>query len=199
MWIFLVCGHNSLTAGKGHSHALLEALGIRQFLPTTTELHQWSDRKQVVHPPLFPGYLFVHINPSPESDAPRPRGPGNRRLCRQSQRTFTIRMGRSKTSARHSREEFHARHILFCRRATRVRVVRGALAGIEGGFVRNGAKGQLIISIEMIQRSLALTVFEEDVEPLTTAAQDDSKICRSRKSGVWLRSPSSFMASRMTL
>jgi len=51
----------------------------------------------------------------------------------------------------------------------RVRVARGALAGLEGTLQRYGAKSQLIIAIEMIQRSVAVTVCEDDVEPVLDA------------------------------
>src|ERR1700747_2452046 len=37
----------------------IESLGIESFLPTWTEIVQWSDRKKEVTRPLFPGYLFA--------------------------------------------------------------------------------------------------------------------------------------------
>ncbi len=36
--------------------------GIEALLPVRDELHQWKDRKKRVEVPLFPGYLFVHVN-----------------------------------------------------------------------------------------------------------------------------------------
>ena len=52
----------------------------------------------------------------------------------------------------------------FLRAGARVRVIRGALAGIEGTLVRTRAGAQLVISIEMIQRSLAVSIAAQDVE-----------------------------------
>ncbi len=155
--------------------SMLEALGIQPFLPMTAELHQWSDRKQVVHLPLFPGYLFVHINPSLEAALRVRKVPaivdfvGNHSgplpiPDRQIEDVRTV-LARKVPCSPHS----------FLQAGDRVRVVRGALAGIEGRFVRNGSKGQLIISIEMIQRSLALTVLWEDLELLAAAAGGFSK------------------------
>ena len=43
--------------------ATLGSLGISHYLPLYSELRQWSDRKQAIQVPLFPGYLFVHVNP----------------------------------------------------------------------------------------------------------------------------------------
>jgi hypothetical protein len=69
----------------------------------------------------------------------------------------------------------------------RVRVVRGVLAGVEGTLIRSGAESKLVICVEMIQRSVSVSVDVSDVEPvyrepkwqaqspsapLTTAADD---------------------------
>ena len=42
----------------------------------------------------------------------------------------------------------------------------GPLAGIEGTLIRSGSQSKLVISIEMIQRSVAASVAECDVEPV---------------------------------
>jgi transcription antitermination factor NusG len=46
----------------------------------------------------------------------------------------------------------------------RVRVIRGPLEGIEGRLLRSNSKSRLLISIEMIHKSLAVTVSRLDVE-----------------------------------
>src|SRR5262249_55932627 len=43
--------------------AELQEKGIKSFLPLNSAVHQWSDRKRLVHVPLFPGYVFVQIAP----------------------------------------------------------------------------------------------------------------------------------------
>ncbi len=39
----------------------LEKLGVESFLPMTSTIKQWSDRKKKVYTPLFPSYVFVNI------------------------------------------------------------------------------------------------------------------------------------------
>lgn len=39
----------------------LQEKGVNAFLPLYSATHQWSDRRQVVQMPLFPGYIFVRI------------------------------------------------------------------------------------------------------------------------------------------
>jgi len=52
----------------------------------------------------------------------------------------------------------------------RVRVVRGVLAGVEGRLLRTNSASRLIISIEMIHKSLAVSVSRQDVEPVNRYA-----------------------------
>src|SRR5438270_5830281 len=47
--------HEKAVAGR------LTAVGIENILPLYSTAHAWNDRKQIVHLPLFSGYLFVHI------------------------------------------------------------------------------------------------------------------------------------------
>ena len=53
----------------------------------------------------------------------------------------------------------------FLRHGDRVRVVEGPLTGVEGIFVRNSQqKGSLVVTIDLLGRSVALEVDSEDVE-----------------------------------
>jgi transcription antitermination factor NusG len=44
----------------------LSQLQIRHFLPTAKSVRQWHDRKKIVYAPVFPSYLFVHLESSNE-------------------------------------------------------------------------------------------------------------------------------------
>jgi transcriptional antiterminator RfaH len=48
----------------------------------------------------------------------------------------------------------------------RVRVEFGALAGVEGVLVRSASHGRLIISVDLLQRSVSLEVEEDLVAPV---------------------------------
>ena len=54
----------------------------------------------------------------------------------------------------------------YSMKATDVRVMRGPLAGLEGILVRNNSSTRLSISIEMIRKSLLVSVCRHDVELL---------------------------------
>jgi transcription antitermination factor NusG len=57
---------------------------------------------------------------------------------------------------------------VYLEEGDRVRIVRGPLIGIEGTLLRSGAKTRLVISINIIQRAVAVVVSEQDVEPILT-------------------------------
>src|ERR1700738_3660972 len=40
------------------------AKGYRTYLPLIREIHQWNDRRKIIHVPAFSGYLFVHHEPT---------------------------------------------------------------------------------------------------------------------------------------
>jgi transcription antitermination factor NusG len=144
--------------------SMLDGLGIPNFLPLVRETRQWSDRKQVVSVPLFPGYLFVRILLC-ELQLHVLRVPG----------VVTFIGNQNGPQAIPDAEIDSVRTVLSRRVqctpcsipkfGDRVRIVRGLLAGIEGTLVRSGQDTNLVISVAMIQQSIAIHVDGSDVEP----------------------------------
>jgi transcription termination/antitermination protein NusG len=142
----------------------LSSLGIDLYLPLQSELRQWTDRKQPVEVPLFPGYLFVHLAGFSKRKLDVLKTPGVVGFVGNATGPLPIP----------DREIESVRKAVLCgakgssdallNEGDRVRVIRGALAGVEGTLLRFGAKFQLVITIEMIQRSVTVTVSEQDVE-----------------------------------
>jgi transcription antitermination factor NusG len=142
---------------------MLGGFEVPHFLPLATELRQWTDRKQRVEVPLFPGYIFVRIDPNSHMrlQALRPSGAVN--FVASSQGPLPIPDDEIETLrlALSSGLPCSSRPLL--QQGDRVRVVRGPLTGIEGIFLRANQQRRLVISIEMIQRSVAVTLGEQDV------------------------------------
>jgi transcription antitermination factor NusG len=146
--------------------SMLEYLEVPNFLPLINEERRWSDRKQMVAMPLFQGYVFVRITTSGEFQLRVLKVPGVVDFVR----------SRSGPLGIPEKEIQDVRTVLtygvecsphpFLKAGDRVRVARGPLAGIEGKLIRRGSQSKLVISIEMIQRSVAAIVAESDVEPV---------------------------------
>jgi transcription antitermination factor NusG len=149
--------------------SMLGHIAIANFLPLLNQERQWSDRKQMVALPLFPGYVFVRIRKSGELQVRVLKVPGVVDFVRN--RTGPLSIPEQEIEA--------VRALLahgeacspypFLRAGDRVRVVHGALAGIEGTLIRSGSQSKLVISIEMIQRSVAAVVPESDIAPISYA------------------------------
>jgi transcription antitermination factor NusG len=144
-------------------HRLRER-GVATYLPLITEVHRWSDRKKKVELPLFSGYLFVKVAPSRVSNLivlrvdgvfnfVGPRGAGTPIPESQIEAIRTLVEGRLAWSS-------HP----FLKIGQRVRVRSGALSGIEGILVSRSGDSTLVISVDAIQRSLAVRVEGYDVE-----------------------------------
>ena len=168
----LICGHDNAAwyavTTKSRQEkvvaTMLEYLNVVHFLPLICEERRWSDRKQQIEAPLFRGYVFVRMAPSAEALVRVLKVPGVVDFVRS--RTGPLAIPNHEIA---DVQAFLAHGVkcsphTFLRAGDRVRVVRGALTGMEGAFIRHGSKSQLVISIQMIQRSIAVSVLERDVE-----------------------------------
>jgi transcription termination/antitermination protein NusG len=140
--------------------------GVTTFLPMVTEVHRWSDRKKKVQLPLFSCYLFARLAPT-KVDRLRvlrvdgvfnfvgPKGEGTPIPDSQIEAVRALIDGELPWST-------HP----FLKIGQRVRIRSGALNGVEGILVRRDGDSTLVISVEAIQRSLAVRVEGYDVEPV---------------------------------
>ncbi len=143
----------------------LEERGVTTFLPLVTEVHGWSDRKKTVQLPLFSCYVFAKFTPD-RSDRLRvlrvdgvfglvgTRGEGTTIPDEQIDAVRSLVETQLPWSA-------HP----FLKIGQRVRIRSGALNGLEGILVSRNGDRTLVISIEAIQRSLAVRVEGYEVEP----------------------------------
>jgi transcription elongation factor/antiterminator RfaH len=146
--------------------SLLESLAIAHFLPLVNEERRWSDRKQMVSLPLFPGYLFVNIARSCETKLRVLKVPGVVNFVGNQHGPVAIPTEQIDSIRTVLLNGIECSSYPLLRAGNRVRIVRGPLAGIEGIFLRSGSDSKLVISIEMIQRSLAVSLRGCDIEPV---------------------------------
>jgi transcription antitermination factor NusG len=133
------------------------------YLPTLTEHHAWTDRQKMVTIPLFPGYAFVHIDQSRNARhavlhtagvigfvsfggvvaAVPPKQIEDLKLLLQQKGRFSLHP--------------------FVKTGQRVRIRDGCLRGLEGVLLHHEGE-KLVISIESIQRSLAIEIKGYELE-----------------------------------
>ena len=144
-----------------HERLVAHHLGMRgvvQYVPTITEIHTWSDRRKQVEMPLFPGYVFVRIIPSNECRVQVLRIPGVVRLVGSEPGGTPIPDNQIESVRTLVERKLPWTCHAFLKTGQRVRVRGGALDGMEGIFIKRGGLDTLVISVNAIQRSLALSV-----------------------------------------
>jgi len=138
--------------------------GVEHFLPQYESVRRWKDRKVRLHLPLFPGYLFVHL--AAQERLRVLQVPGVVRL-----------VGFNGSPTAMPEEDLHRiREFLgqgcraephpYLQARRRVRVVRGPLAGMVGIVARRLRRSRLVISFNLIQRSIAVEIDEADLAPM---------------------------------
>ena len=143
----------------------LQEKGIEVFLPLISAKHQWSDRKQLVHTPLFPSYVFVRIDALLDTRVSVLRTNGVHGF-----------VGLRGTGTAIPDDEIYAVQTLMERRVSfaphpflrvgqRVRVRGGSLDGIQGILTAVNGDESLVLSVDLIERSLVMRITGFDVEP----------------------------------
>jgi transcription elongation factor/antiterminator RfaH len=144
----------------------LQERGIRTFLPVVRETHRWSDRKKTVEVPLFGCYVFVRIAPG-----------ARERLQVCSTNGVLQIVGTRGEGVPIPDEQIEAVRVLlseqipyaahpFLKIGQRVRIRGGAMDGVEGILTARNGDRTLIVSVDAIQRSLAVRIEGYHVEPL---------------------------------
>lgn len=144
----------------------LEAKGITTFLPLHATLRQWSDRRQAVELPLFPTYLFTRIASERGMRVPilqtlgvlgfvGSRGVGTPIPEEQIIAVRTILQERIPFS-----------HYPYLNAGQIVQIHGGSLHGMKGILLSKNGDQSLLLSVELIQRSLAIRVAGYRVEPV---------------------------------
>lgn len=145
-----------------HQHLLLR--GVSTYLPTVIETHAWSDRHQKVDVPLFPGYVFVRILAHNEWRATVLRTPGVVRFVGYTPEGSAIPEEQIASVRTIVEQNMGWSLHPFLKVGQRVRVRGGALDGMEGIFVRRNGDDTLIVSVDAIQRSMAVSIRGYEIE-----------------------------------
>jgi len=146
----------------------LTNVGVTTFLPLVSEMHLWSDRRKVVEMPLFPGYVFVQIPNSPEAQLRVLKTSGVVQFVGNRQGAVPIQDEEISNVRAVLEQKISCSPYPFLQLGQRVRIRGGALDGIEGVLIGRDSASKLVISIELIQRSLAVSIYNFDVETIST-------------------------------
>ena len=144
---------------------MLSVKGFEVFLPLYDSIRRWKDRQKLLSLPLFPCYVFV-------------RGGFNRRLqvittpgihmiLSHGDHTAVIPENEIQAIRRTVEGPYRMEPHPFLRSGDRVRVTRGSLQGVEGILIRKKNQCRLVLSVDMLAKSVAVEISATDVESLS--------------------------------
>ncbi len=159
------CWYAAYTCAN-HEKRVAEELTVREmqhFLPLYRSARRWRDRRVELELPLFPGYVFVRL-------ALRDR----LRVLQIPSVVRLVGFGGLPTVLPDTEMEILRSGLSQCLRAEphpflnvgrRVRITGGPFAGLEGILKRKKSGLRVVVSLELIQRSVAVDVDAADVRP----------------------------------
>ena len=148
-----------------HEKSVVKYLDLRKiesFLPTYETVRVWKNRQRMkLVLPLFPSYLFVHINSRERS-----------RVLQSAGVLHIVGNGKEYVPLRDAEIEFLRSG--FCGQriepyrelvvGEKVRIKSGVMQGVCGTLVRKGSGVRFVLTLELINQHAAVQVDAEDLE-----------------------------------
>lgn len=137
---------------------------IEVFLPRVRVPSRRRDRRVVLRQPLFPGYLLLRFEPSPESYVRVASTDGVVRILGERwDALWPVADEQVDAVRRIVTDGEDARRVPWLKVGDRVRIAAGPLVGLEG-LVRDWRPGRatFVVSVDLLQRSVAV-----EIDPLT--------------------------------
>ena len=151
-----------------HEKATAERLaeqGVERFLPLRRVQSRWADRKKWVAKPLFPGYLFVRIR---ADEVPVVNGTQGvvRLLGTEAAGPSVVPDVEVESIRRLIVGDVPLNSRPYLKPGRRVRITHGPLRGAEGELIREARRCFIVVSVQLLGRSVAAEVPGNAVRPL---------------------------------
>src|ERR1700704_3492636 len=147
---------------------ILSSKGHEVFLPLYAVTHRWQDRTKQLCLPLFPCYVF--IRGGMDSQLQVISTPGVFTIVGWAGHPATVLDGQIEGIRQMVESTFRIEPYPYLTSGDRVRVRSGTLQGLEGILVRKKNLIKLIISLEMLGRSVAVEIDISCLERLGPSA-----------------------------
>lgn len=142
---------------------LLQRKRIETFLPLYETIRRWRNGDHRVQLPLFPGYAFVHIALRDRLQVLKV--PGVARLVGFNGAPTPLENEEVESLRRALATGVKASPHPYLTVGQRVRITGGPLAGCEGILIRRKRNFRVVLSIDLIQRSIVVDVDSSVLEP----------------------------------
>jgi transcription antitermination factor NusG len=144
---------------------MLSAKGFEVFLPLYDSIRRWKDRQKLLSLPLFPCYVFIRGGVGRCLQVVNT--PGVHMILNQGEHFAGIPESEIQAIRRTVEGPFRMEPHPFLRCGDRVRVICGSLQGVEGILVRKKNQFRLVLSVDMLAKSVAVEIDAADVESVS--------------------------------
>jgi transcription antitermination factor NusG len=135
---------------------LLRRKGFETLLPLYQATHQWKDRSKVVALPIFPCYLFLNVDLDRKLEVLTT--PGVFFLVENGGRACEVPASDIEALKKIAQSAHRFEPHPFLKSGDQVRICRGPLEGIEGMLVRFKNHYRVVLSIDLLQKAVAVEV-----------------------------------------
>jgi transcription antitermination factor NusG len=142
--------------------AQLDVRAVENFLPLYSSVRLWKDRRVTLDLPLFPGYVFIRLALRDRMCALQV--PGVVRLVAFSGQPAQLPEEEMQILRSGLSQRLLAEPHPFLTVGRRVRITDGPFAGLEGILKQKKSALRVVVSLDLIQRSLAVDVEATDVQ-----------------------------------
>jgi transcription termination/antitermination protein NusG len=142
---------------------LLRYKGYEEFVPTYRSKRQWSDRCKELELPLFTGYIFCKLKS--DLGISVMSTPGIIRIVGTKKEIAQIDDREIEALQSAVKGRFPVRPCQFLNSGDKIFIKDGAMAGVEGIIVRHKTGNRLVLSVQLLQRSVEVEIYGAQVEP----------------------------------
>ena len=160
----------ALIVRPNHERAVAEQLVLKSletYLPLYRTRRQWSDRMKLIERPLFPRYVFCRFSFDDRIRVLNTFGVTSLlSFGGKPSHVSEDEIGRIKRLTSADMPLLPWRYV---RVGQRVRIIRGALADLEGVLVREKGVDRVVVNVDILQRAVAMEIDRDLIEPISAS------------------------------
>lgn len=145
----------------------LQGKGYEAYVPLYRKHSRWTDRVKQIDCVLFPGYVFCRLDANRR--LPVLKTPGVVNVVEFGGVFTSIPEHEIEAVRRVIRSGLAATPWPFLREGQRVRVCHGSLKDVEGVLLQSKGDCRLVISVNLLQRSVSVEIDRDSIEPVSSA------------------------------
>ena len=154
------------TGREKTANVLLENAGYECFLPVNRSTRRWSDRTKLIDVPLFPGYLFCRMNPHNRLTVLMT--PGVLQIVGVGKTPIPVEEEEIEAIQRVQKSGLSAMPWPYMQVGNVAEILEGPLRGLTGIVVKIKSGVKLVLSVSLLQRSVAVEVARDWVGEVRT-------------------------------